>query len=282
MHRIQLATAALILSAFACAAQTAATPDTFAPFEQWRSAILAGDAVALKSLYSTSPAEQTRVGGVMRDADADTSFWIGLKARSLSVSFIRQIVRPDRASLIFRADVVTGMPNGQTITVTDDQYWQKQGGEWRLVGVERTDAPKLQQPSDMKKNIYPADIDAHVEIKEAEERAARSHKRLLLVFGANWCFDCHVLDLAFQRQDLAPVLTANYELVHVDIGPDGHKNADVAQQFDVSLEKGVPVMAVVESDGKVVTSMKNGEVEDARRLTPEFLLAFLNQWKPAK
>ncbi len=75
----------------------------------------------------------------MHDADADTSFWLGLKARSMKVEFVRQIVRPDRASMIFRVEVVSGMPNGQTVTVTDDQYWLKQGDQWRLVGIERTD-----------------------------------------------------------------------------------------------------------------------------------------------
>jgi thioredoxin 1 len=176
--------------------------------------------------------------------------------------------------------VVSGMPNGQTVTVTDDQYWLKQGEQWRLVSVERTDSPQLKQPADMKKNIYPADADAHAEIKEAEEGAAREHKRLLLVFGANWCFDCHVLDLAFQRPELAPVVAANYEIVHVDLGPDEHKNADLVKQYDVPLNKGIPALAVAESDGKLVVSQKNGEFEDARGLTPEVLLEFLNKWKP--
>jgi thioredoxin 1 len=270
----------LVLCVRAQTAPSLYATEAFVPFEQWKSAILAGDAAALKALYSTTPPARTRVGGVMHDADADTSFWLGLKPRSMKVEFVRQIVRPDRASMIFRADVVSGMPNGQTVSVTDDQYWLKQGDQWRLVGIERTDSPRLKQPSDMKKNIYPADADAHAEIKDAEERAARAHKRLLLVFGANWCFDCHVLDLAFQAPDLAPVLTANYELVHVDLGPDEHKNADLVQQFDVTLDKGVPVLAVAESDGKVVISQRNGEFEDARRLTPEALLEFLNKWKP--
>src|ERR1035437_5060111 len=188
-------------------AQSTASPDAaaaFGPFEQWKSAVLAGDAGALKALYSTNPAAQVSINTAMHDADADTSFWLGLKARNMKVEIIRQIVRPDRASMIFRADVVSGLPNAQTVTVTDDQYWLKQGDQWRLVSVERTDSPRLKQPSDMKKNIYPADVDAHAEIKEAEARAAREHKRLLLVFGANWCFDCHVLDLAFQRPELAP------------------------------------------------------------------------------
>lgn len=69
-------------------------------------------------------------------------------------------------------------------------------------------------------------------------------------------------------------------MIHVDIGPDGKKNADVAKQFDVSLDKGVPTIAVVESDGRMVVSEKNGEFEDARQLTPEFLVEFLNQYKP--
>lgn len=250
----------------------------FAPFEQWKSAVLAGDAAALKALYSVDPPAQIRVKSVMHDAEADTSFWLGLKPRSMKVEIVRNVSRPDRVGIIFRAEI--GQANGQTVTVTDDQIWQKQGDQWRLRAAERTDDPALKHPADMKKDIYPADADAHAEIKEAEQKCTKEHKRLLLVFGANWCFDCHVLDLAFQRPDLAPVLAANYELVHVDIGPDGHKNADLVQQFEIPLNKGVPSMAVADSDGKLVVSLKNGEVEDARQLTPEALLDFLNKWKP--
>jgi hypothetical protein len=245
-------------------------------------AVLTGDAAGLKALYSIDPAAQVSINRVTHGADADTSFWLGLKVRTMKIEIIRQIVRPEIASMIFRADVVTGLPDAHPITVTVDQYWRKQGEQWHLLGVERTDAPRLKQPSDMKKNIYPADADAHAEIKEAEEKAARAHKRVLLVFGANWCFDCHVLDLAFERPDLAPVLVANYEVVHVDLGVDEHKNADIVKQFDAVLNKGIPTLAVAESDGTLVVSQKEGEFEDARGLTPEVLLEFLNKWKPAR
>ena len=39
-------------------------------------------------------------------------------------------------------------------------------------------------------------------------------------------------------------------------------------------------LAVADSDGKFVVSQKNGEFEDARGLTSEVLLDFLNKWKP--
>jgi thioredoxin 1 len=274
---VLLFAAAIVLCGYSRAQASAADSSTgFAPLEQWKSAIVAGDAAALKALYSTDPAAQVRANGVVAGADVDVNFWLGLKARSVKLEIVRVTERPGVENFIFKAEV----PNGPTVNVTDAQGWRKQGEQWRLVGATRTDAPHLKQPSDMKKNIYPADADAHAEIKEAEEKAATEHKRVLLVFGTNWCFDCHVLDLAFQRPDLAPLVASSYEVVHVDLGPDEKKNSDLVAQFAVPLDKGIPALAVAESDGKLVVSQKNGEFEDARSLTPEALLEFLNEWKP--
>lgn len=266
------------------AQSSSAAPDaaSFAPFQQWMAAVLTSDAATLKSLYSTDPPAQIRIKTVMHETSADTDFWLGLKSPSMRVEIVRLVVTDVKASVIFRA-VVSSEGQGsveQSINLTDDQQWQKQGEKWKLVYVERTDAPLLKQPADMKKDLYPADADAHAEIREAEQRAAKQHKRLLLVVGANWCFDCHVLDLAFHSAELAPIVTANYEVIHIDIGLDSTKNADVLKQFDVSLDKGVPVVLIAESDGKVLFNQKNGEFEDARGLSPEYLVDFLNKWKP--
>jgi ketosteroid isomerase-like protein len=278
---VLLSVAAIVLCGHSRAQAPAADSSTgFAPLEQWKSAIVAGDAASLKALYSTDPAAQVRANGVVAGPDVDVNFWLGLKARSVKLEIVRVTERPGVENFIFKAEVQTGSPNGPTVNVTDAQGWRKQGEQWRLVSATRTDAPHLKQPSDMKKNIYPADADAHAQIKEAEEKAATEHKRVLLVFGANWCFDCHVLDLAFQRPDLAPVVASSYEVVHVDLGLDEKKNADLVAQFAVPLDKGIPALAVAESDGELVVSQKNGEFEDARSLTPEALLEFLNEWKP--
>jgi len=274
------ALALLMISSCAVWAQAPDDSSTFAPFQQWIGAVLTNDVTTLVGLYSTDPPAQLRLKAIMHPGTDDSSFWLDQKVRSMKVEIVRVVMRPTKANVIFRAEIVPGVANGQAFNLTDDQTWMKQGDQWRLVYSERTDDPKLEQPADMKKDIYPAKADAHAEIKDAEERAAKEHKRLLLVFGANWCFDCHVLDLAFHRPELAPVLAANYELVHVDVGLDSEKNADIRKQFDVSLDKGVPVIAVADSDGKVVVSEKNGEFEDARQLTPEFLAKFLNKWKP--
>jgi len=217
--------------------------------------------------------------GVRGDGAIDQSFWLGAKQKSLNITMIGSQVRHDQQQVIFSAAVQRS--DGKSLTVTDQQSWQRQGDDWRIVSVIRTDGPVLRQPSSINKDIYPASADAHADLADAERKAAERHKRVLLVFGANWCFDCHVLDLAFQRPDLAAVLASSYDVVHVDLGPDSKKNADLVEQYQIPLDKGVPAIAVVESDGRLVVSQKNGEFENARGMTPEAMLAFLNQWKPA-
>jgi hypothetical protein len=288
MNRAKWFTLITIFSVFVAvcpgwAQSTAAAPDPkFPPFDQWKAAVLAGDADTLKSFYSTDPPAKIHISSAsVRDAheaDTDVSYWLGLKPRSMKVEVVRNEPRRGHISYIFRAEVQPA--SGPAINITDDQSWLQQGDHWRLIDVERTESPQLKQPSAMNKNLYPADADAHAEIKEAGEKAAAGHKRLLLVFGANWCFDCHVLDLAFHRPDFAPIVTANYEVIHIDLGPNEEKNADLVRQYEIPLNKGIPALAVAESDGKLVVSQKNGEFEDARGLTPEVLLEFLNKWKP--
>ncbi len=254
------------------------SPIGFPSLEQWRKVVLQGDGSGLRSLYSFDPPAQVRANGMASGADADINFWLGLKAKTMKLDIVRLKERRYGESVIFKATIERA--DGRTINITNAQAWKKEGEQWRIFGVERTDSPHLQQPSDMNKNIYPDDANARAEIKLAEDKAAREHRRVLLIFGANWCYDCHVLDLALRRQDFRSAISG-YEIVHVDIGPDGKKNSDVAKQFDVPLDKGVPALAVIESDGNLVVSQKNGEFEDARALTTEVLLEFLNNWKPA-
>lgn len=250
----------------------------FPPLARWKEAVLSGDVEGLKMLFSTNPPAQVSTVKGAGDIAAEAAFWTGLKAREIRLDITQQnSPQAGVQVVIFQAEVQS---KDQTVYVSEAQAWQLQSDQWRLVVVKRTDPAHLKQPTDIKKDIYPAEADAYAEIKEAEKRAAGTHKNVLLVFGANWCFDCHVLDLAFHRPDFAPVV-ARYEVVHVDIGDDGKKNADVAKQFQVPLEKGVPALAVLDSSGKLLVSQKNGEFENARAMTPEAILGFLNKWKPA-
>src|SRR5690349_2133622 len=129
--------------------------------------------------------------------------------------------------------------------------------------------------------IYPENVDAKAEIAEALAGAAKTHRRVILVFGGNWCYDCHALDAAFRSAEIAPIVNKNFVVVHVNIG-EYDKNLDLAEKYDVPLKKGVPASAVLGSDGKLLYSQKQGEFESAKRISKEDVVAFLEKWKPGK
>ncbi len=261
----------LLALATLCAAQTNSVP-----LDQWKNVLLTGDSGSLRSLYSVKPAPRLLIPGGQTTVDDDLAFWTGLKITAVDFeTLLTGQPKPGLEQTIFTAKLTTDSGKNTYVSVT--QVWQQQPTGWRLVVEERTDATHLQKPT---KEIYSSNADAHAEIKEALAVAGKSHKRVLLVFGASWCYDCHVLDLAFHRDDLAPTVEKNYEVVHVDIG-EGDKNQDLMKQYQVPMDKGIPAIAVLDSDGKLLYSQKNGEFENARSLDSKALLAFLNQWKPS-
>jgi thioredoxin 1 len=266
------------LTATVAWSQSADTSAPFAPLDQWKNVVIAGDTEGLKMLFSTSPAPKVSVGKEASDVAAEAGFWRGLKASQITLDITqKQQPQPGLQVIVFQAEVHRSGPKDETLYITEGQAWQQQSDQWRLVMVSRTEPAHLKQPTDTKKNLYPENVDAHAEIKDAEEKAAKERKRVLLVFGANWCFDCHVLDLAFQRPEFLTVIS-RYEVVHVDIGTDGKKNADITRQFQVPLQKGIPALAVVDGAGKLLVSQKHGEFENARAMTPAAILEFLNKW----
>ena len=279
---VLLAIATLLPRCFAQASPPAGKSATdFPPLLQWKSAVISGNTAALKALYSTNPAAQVATPAGPSDTDSDAAFWIGLKAHRIKLDII-QSDSPQAGSrqVVFQTEVQSASAGGHTVYVTEGQLWQQQGEQWRLMAVKRSDPTRLQQPASKDKVIYAPGIDAHTEVQEAVALASNQHKRVLVVFGANWCYDCHVLDLAFHRSDIEPVLRKNYEVIHVDVG-EGDKNQDLMQQYQVPMKKGIPAIAVLDSDGKLLYSQQGGEFEKARALSPEDVLAFLNKWKPA-
>jgi thioredoxin 1 len=253
----------------------------FAPLEQWRKSILSGDQLLFRSFYSWKPEAVIQNTAGQTDSRDEVAFWNNLKARDLKLQILESASpKPGLHEIVLQAEIKSGARNSDEIAyLLEGQLWQQQGDTWRMVVVKRGHLTSLQQPLTTKQEIYPAGVNARAEINEALGAAERDHKNVLLVFGANWCYDCHVLDLAFQRPDLAPLVKANYEVVHVDVG-QGDKNQDLMKQYEVPMAKGIPGLAVLDGTGKLLFSQKKGEFEHARALTPKQLAQFLEQWKP--
>src|SRR5262245_29500105 len=78
--------------------------------------------------------------------------------------------------------------------------------------------------------IYPDVARAAADIAAAQKEAARTHRRVLVDFGGNWCTDCKVLDINLRKPENAALLAERYVVVHVNVGDKGiDTNFDVAE-----------------------------------------------------
>jgi hypothetical protein len=274
----------LILGAAFSTAETRSS--AFPGADEWKAALTTANINSLKHLYSTDPparfVDKEKKAGP--DILPETTFWQQILASGASDFDVRTMNEQDQQGLhtvALQVAMKVKTPQGpRTRYVTEQQAWQDQGGQWRIVLATHSDVVKMRPALKPNPNLYDKNADARSEIKEAVGRAGKDHQRVILVFGANWCYDCHVLDQAFHQEDIAPLLKKSFQVVHVDIGDDGKKNNDLAQQYDVPLERGVPALAILGADGKLLYSQKNGEFEKARALDPDEVIAFLNKWKP--
>jgi thiol:disulfide interchange protein len=131
------------------------------------------------------------------------------------------------------------------------------------------------------RDLYPDPARAKADLAAALKTAAQAHKRILIDFGGNWCGDCQVLDIYLHNARNLPLLEGNFILVHVNVG-HFDENFDIAGQYQVPLEKGVPALAVLSETGKLLHSQRSGEFAPMGRMEPSAVTTFLLQWKPAK
>lgn len=112
---------------------------------------------------------------------------------------------------------------------------------------------------------YDEAADAKAQINTAMAEAAAARVPVLVVFGANWCGDCKVLDMAFKDGVAAPLIAKNFRVVKVDVGRFD-RNVDVAARYGVPLKSGIPAVAVLSAQGQVVYATQAGELADARKM----------------
>lgn len=123
---------------------------------------------------------------------------------------------------------------------------------------------------------YDEKADARAEIRAALAAAQQDRLPVLVVFGANWCGDCKMLDTAFKSGASAPLMAKHFRIVKVDVGRFT-RNVDLADGYGVPLKKGIPAVAVLAADGRVLYATQGGELADARKMGDAGVHAFFTQ-----
>ena len=138
--------------------------------------------------------------------------------------------------------------------------------------------PARSAPAYTPKHIYSETANPSGDIAAALAQAKREHKRVILDFGGDWCGDCQALDIYFHQAPNDALLGKNFVLVHVWIG-HMDANLDVAKRYGVPINKGVPALAVLGADGKLLYAQATGQFRDMRHMEPGSVTEFLETWK---
>jgi len=129
--------------------------------------------------------------------------------------------------------------------------------------------------------IYNEAADANAEISATLADAAKSKLPVLVVFGANWCGDCKMLDATMKGGPSAPLIAQHFTVVKVDVGRFD-RNVDIAERYHVPLKKGIPAVAVLSPQGKLVYATEGGELADARKMGDQGVYDFFTRVTAAK
>lgn len=121
---------------------------------------------------------------------------------------------------------------------------------------------------------YDEAADARADVERAVTDAAQSGMSVLLVFGANWCGDCKVLDLALKSGAASTLVQQRFRVVKVNVGRFD-RNVDLAERYGVPLKRGIPAIAVLSGQGVPWYATTAGELADARKMGDTAIHDFL-------
>jgi protein disulfide-isomerase len=121
---------------------------------------------------------------------------------------------------------------------------------------------------------YDEHADAQQVLHDAYARARVEHKRVMVVFGANWCPDCRLMDTILHGPS-ASDLGQRFVMVKVDVG-GFDKNLSLARHFDIPLAKGIPAIAMVDADESVRFVTRAGELAEAKSMGDAAVVRFLS------
>jgi thiol-disulfide isomerase/thioredoxin len=149
------------------------------------------------------------------------------------------------------------------------------------VSIDKLEQLPTPLPKPYDDTAAPAAVDARIDA--AFQRAAATHKRVIVDLGGNWCGWCRALAGVMDLPEVKPFVDANFEVVPVTVSSAHGKtdlNLQVLKRFNLTAVKGVPWLIVADPNGKVLSS--GYEVTDDHHQTPQAMVNWLAEWAPPK
>jgi thiol:disulfide interchange protein len=149
---------------------------------------------------------------------------------------------------------------------------------WAAAPAPKSSIASLQQLPVVIMQPYNEAANADADVAAAFARAQKSHKRVLIDLGANWCGDCIILANFVKLPEMRRFMVAHYEEVSVDVGRF-NRNLQIPARFGFTKKlEGVPALLIATPDGKLVNGANIFATADARSMTPQAIADYLAKY----
>ena len=127
---------------------------------------------------------------------------------------------------------------------------------------------------------YDPQRDAAQDIRDAINEAQRTHRRILLEVGGNWCSWCHTLDRFFEANPgLLRLRDQNFVTVKINFSEENENKEVLSRYGEIAA---YPHLFVIDSGGQLLLSRDTGALESGKSYDLAKLTAFLKEWAPPR
>ncbi len=132
-------------------------------------------------------------------------------------------------------------------------------------------------------DIFDSKVSGEKLLADAISQAKREDKRILLLFGANWCPWCRQLHRALSTDAAVRArVQRKFILVYIDANTrnDRDRNAAVIAKYGNPMKQhGLPVFVVLDRNGTLLFTRETASLAaDTEAKVAERVLGFLNEW----
>lgn len=118
--------------------------------------------------------------------------------------------------------------------------------------------------------------DSAQDLRQAVAEAQRTHKRIILDVGGEWCSWCHTLDRFYAvHADLMSLREQNFVWLKVNWSPENQNKGFLSRYPAI---RGYPHLFVLEQDGTLLHSQDTSVLEEGPSYNVDKMTGFLKKW----
>ena len=152
-------------------------------------------------------------------------------------------------------------------------------GIWAVVSLGaklRHNTAALTTPTTSSAGSYDVSRDPAKDLKDAIAEATRTHKRILLEVGGEWCVYCHIMDTVFESHpQLKKERDDHYVTLKVNYSKD-NPNDSFLSHYPAIVD--YPHFFVLDSNGTLMHSQPTHPFEHGKNYNAGKIDAFLKKW----